>query len=51
MAIAGTNITLNSAEGMDKITTVEKVTTPYHSDGSETLLAANIVTSSQKSLF
>ena len=47
MAIAGTNITLNSAEGMDKITTVEKVTTPYHSDGSETLLAANIVTSSQ----
>ena len=47
MAIAGTNITLNSAEGMDKITTVEKVTTPYHSDGSETLLAANIITSSQ----
>jgi len=47
MAIAGTNLQIDSTEGMDKITTVEKVTTPYHSDGSETLLAANIVSSSQ----
>tara|TARA_B100000287_G_scaffold400059_1_gene418931 strand:+ start:119 stop:1237 length:1119 start_codon:yes stop_codon:yes gene_type:complete len=46
MAIAGTNITLDSTEGMDKITTVEKVTSPYHSDGSETLAAANIVSTS-----
>ena len=46
MAIAGTNIGLDSTEGMDKITTTEKVTTPYHSDGSTELLAANIVTAS-----
>ena len=46
MAIAGTNIQLDNTEGMDKVTTVEKVTTPYHSDGSETLLAASTVSSS-----
>ncbi len=47
MAIAGTNIQLDSTEGMDKITSTEKVTTPYHSNGSTELAAANIVTSSQ----
>ena len=45
MAIAGTNIQLDSTEGMDKITTVEKVTTPYHSNGSDTLLAAKVTQS------
>jgi hypothetical protein len=47
MAIAGGNITLDSTEGMDKISQTEKVTSPYFSDGSTTLLAANIVSSSQ----
>ena len=47
MAIAGTNIQLDSTEGMDKITSTEKVTSPYHSNGSTELLAANVVTSSQ----
>ena len=46
MAIAGGNITLDSTEGMDKITQTEKVTTPYHSNGNTDLLAANIVSSS-----
>ena len=47
MAIAGGNITLDSTEGMDKITSTEKVTSPYFSDGQATLLGANIVSSSQ----
>jgi hypothetical protein len=46
MAIAGGNIRLDSTEGMDKISQTEKVTSPYHSDGSTTLLAASIVSSS-----
>ena len=46
MAIAGTNIPLDSTEGMDKITTTEKVTTAYFSDGNTELLAANIISSS-----
>ena len=46
MAIAGGNIQLDSTEGMDKISQTEKVTSPYFSDGSTTLLAANIVSSS-----
>ena len=46
MAIAGTTIPLDSTEGMDKITTTEKVTTPYFSDGSTDLLAVSIVSSS-----
>jgi hypothetical protein len=46
MAIAGGNITLDSTEGMDKISQTEKVTSPYFSDGATTLAAANIVTSS-----
>jgi len=46
MAIAGGNITLDSQEGMDKITQTDKVTSPYFSDGSTTLAAANIVSSS-----
>ena len=47
MAIAGGNIQLDSTEGMDKITQTEKVTSPYFSNGSATLAAANIVSSSQ----
>ena len=43
MAIAGGNISLDSTEGMDRITQTEKVTSPYFSDGSTTLAAANIV--------
>ena len=46
MAIAGGNITLDSTEGMDRITQTEKVTSPYHSDGNTTLSAASIITSS-----
>ena len=46
MAIAGGNITLDSTEGMDKISQTDKVTSPYHSNGDTNLLAANIVTSS-----
>jgi hypothetical protein len=46
MAIAGTTIPLDSTEGMDKITTTEKITTPYFSDGSTEILAVNIVSSS-----
>ena len=46
MPIAGTNIQLDSTEGMDKITQTEKVTSPYFSDGSTTLAAANIVSTS-----
>ena len=46
MAIAGTNVRLNSAEGMDKITLTEKVTSPYFSGGGTELLAAAIVSES-----
>ena len=46
MAIAGGNITLDSTEGIDKISQTEKVTSPYFSDGTTELLAASIVTSS-----
>ena len=46
MAIAGGNITINSSEGMDRISTTEKITTPYFSNGASTLLAASIVSSS-----
>ena len=46
MAIAGSNIRLDSTEGVDKITQTEKVTSGYHSNGSVNLLAASIVTSS-----
>ena len=46
MSIAGTNISLDSTEGMDKISQTEKVTTPYFSDGATTLAAASIVSSS-----
>ena len=45
MAIAGTNIQLDNTEGMDKVTTVEKVTTPYFSDGTDTLGPGNITAS------
>jgi len=46
MAIAGLNIPLDSREGMDKITTTEKVTTPYFAGGYTELTASNIGTSS-----
>jgi len=46
MAIAGTNISLNTDEGFDKITETEKVTSAYFSNGAATLAAANIVSSS-----
>jgi len=47
MALAGTNIPLiTQPEGRDKITQTEKVTTPYFSDGTATLLAASLSTSS-----
>ena len=46
MAIAGGNIQLDSTEGMDRITQTEKVTSPYFSDGTTTLLGASVVSSS-----
>ena len=46
MAVVGTTIQIDTTEGMDKITTTEKITTPYFSDGSTELLAVNIVSSS-----
>ena len=46
MAIAGTTIPLDSTEGMDKITTTEKITTPYFSNGETDLTSANIISSS-----
>jgi len=46
MPIAGTNIPLNTAEGEDKITTTDKVTSTYLSNGATELLAANIVSES-----
>tara|TARA_R110000737_G_scaffold132148_1_gene163855 strand:- start:989 stop:2092 length:1104 start_codon:yes stop_codon:yes gene_type:complete len=46
MAIAGGNISLDSTEGMDKISQTEKVTSPYFSNGDAVLAAASIVSSS-----
>ncbi len=46
MAIAGTQLPINDTDGIDKITQVEKVTSPYFSDGSTTLSSANIISSS-----
>ena len=46
MAIAGTTIPLDSTEGMDKITTTEKITSPYFTNGDAEILAVNIVSSS-----
>mgnify|MGYP003112022122 CR=1 FL=1 len=46
MAIAGSNIPLNNAEGEDKITVTEKVTTAYFSDGSTQLDGGSINSSS-----
>tara|TARA_R100000008_G_scaffold86648_1_gene80653 strand:+ start:4623 stop:5726 length:1104 start_codon:yes stop_codon:yes gene_type:complete len=46
MAIIGTSIRIDTTEGMDKITSTEKVTTPYFSGGGTELLGANIVTTS-----
>ena len=37
MAIAGTNIILDNTEGVDKISSTEKVTSPYFSNGATTL--------------
>ena len=47
MAIAGGNISLDSTEGMDRITQTEKVTSPYFSDGTTTLAGSSTVSSSQ----
>ena len=49
MAIAGTNIQLDNTEGMDKVTTVEKVTTPYFSNGTDTLTTGTITASNLSS--
>ena len=46
MAIAGGNITLDSTEGMDKISQTEKVTSPYFSTGDTSLDGQSIITSS-----
>jgi len=46
MAIAGSNIQLDSTEGMDKITQTEKVTSPYFSSGATTIVGTNLVSSS-----
>ena len=46
MPIAGTNISLDSAEGMDRISQTEKITSPYFSDGTTTLAGSSIATSS-----
>ena len=46
MAIAGGNITLDSREGYDRVTQTEKVTSPYHSNGTLELLGGTAVTSS-----
>ena len=49
MPIAGSNIQLDSMEGMDKISQTEKVTSPYFSNGATTLLATNITASTHLS--
>ena len=46
MAIAGGNITLDSTEGMDKISQTEKVTSPYFSTGDTSLDGQSIISSS-----
>ena len=46
MPIAGSNPTLDTREGFDKVTITEKVTSPYFSDGNTELLAASITTQS-----
>ena len=46
MAIAGSNIQLDSTEGMDKITQTEKVTSPYFSNGGSQIVGTNLVSSS-----
>jgi hypothetical protein len=46
MPIAGTTITIDATEGSDKITTTEKVTSPYFSNGEATLASGKIITSS-----
>ena len=55
MAIAGGHITLDSMEGMDKITQTEKVTSPYFSDGTSTLTgahsASNLTATNEKYFF
>ena len=46
MPIAGSNPTLDTREGFDKITVTEKVTSPYFSDGNTQLNATNIISES-----
>ena len=46
MAITGTNIPINPAEGEDKITITEKVTSPYFSDGTNEKSSTTFITTS-----
>ena len=46
MPIAGTNIPLNTAEGEDKLTVTEKITSAYFSNGDTELAAASVTTTS-----
>ena len=43
MAIAGTNISLDTTEGMDKITETEKVTSAYFSDGTDVFMTNSAI--------
>jgi len=46
MPLAGKIIGLNPAEGEDRVTTTDKITSAYFSDASTELLAANIISGS-----
>ena len=46
MPIAGTVVPLNTAEGEDKVTITEKVTTPYHSAGATEIVGTNLQSAS-----
>ena len=46
MPIAGATIPLNTAEGEDKLTITEKVTTTYLSNGGTELLGGSVQTQS-----
>ena len=51
MPIAGTNINLDPSEGMDKITSVEKITSPYFSNGTTVLDGTSITSTSLSASF
>ena len=46
MPIAGTVVPLNTADGEDKVTITEKVTTPYHSAGATEIVGTNLQSAS-----